>query len=168
MFYLKFLVAAFFLTQCSVMGPVREDKAAQGYQVGELGSAWERMGEKGKEKDSEMGQAFRHKKSGAVIAVNSICYRYETESLQSLTKQLTQPLGAKEVIEEKTYSLDGRDAYETRVKGTLDGVPVEAVFVALRKNRCLFDFSLNASPHLKQADIDSFEKFKSGFHYGSP
>ena len=51
------------------------------------------------------------------------------------------------------------------VKGALDGVNVEAYFVVVRKNECIFDFSLVAREQISKDDEQDFERYYKGFKY---
>ena len=124
------------LVGCGIGGPLREDKSAVGYQLGSLAAErWTRQAKS----ESGADTVFDSQKNGSIIALQSVCDRYPNASLESLMKQMLSPLSDREVISESKRSLDGRDSLWTRVRGSLDGVPVESQLVVYRKNNCIFE-----------------------------
>lgn len=152
-----------FVGACSVTGPLRVDPKALNYETGSLPASWQRRGDD--QKESSADQIYSNAKTNAYIAINSMCQRYPDSSLESLMRQLMVPISQSEVSDQHTRMIDEREALQTSVKGLLDGVAVEAQFLVLRKNECIFDFSLISRGHLNSEDLAAFEKMVSGFHY---
>lgn len=144
---------------CSISGPLREDAKATGYQLGALPSTW-----KSEDIASGADAVFFHKTSKSLISFNSVCDRYPDTSLESLSQDLLTPMKNASVFSQEDLQVSGRRALFTSVEGKLDGVDVKSYLVVLRKNRCLFDFSLyGVSPSAE--DRIQFLNFVKGFHF---
>lgn len=157
------ILALSFLGACSLGGPLRKDERATAYTVGSLPSSW-------KAQTSEDGapqadRSYVNTQHGSVIALSSVCKRYDRVPLEQLKRDLVNPLENHEVVSEERRPLDDREALFTRAKGTLDGVPVESSLVVLRKNDCIFDFSLFARGKISKEDERDFMSFVNGFHF---
>lgn len=150
-------------SSCSVSGPLREDVKASGYKLGTLSSDWQPL----KSSTSGADAVFMNSKTKALISVNSVCDRYPDSSLESLSEDLLSPIKSAQVTEQKELMVSSRQALFTAVQGNLDGVPVVANLVVLRKNRCLFDFSIYGKSLLADQK-DAFLKFVLGFKFQEP
>jgi hypothetical protein len=153
-----------FLLACSVGGPLREDISAQGYKMGPVPSHWESQRAEAFGAHKEL-QFYKNSKSGANIFVNSVCERYQESKLKDLTEQLKAPFSNVEVTFTQEKILDGRASLWTRIRGRFDGVSVESFFVVVRKNSCLFDFTLTSSHQISDQDYKDFENWVQGFEY---
>ncbi|MBS1985441.1 MAG: hypothetical protein JST16_14845 [Bdellovibrionales bacterium] len=153
------VLAPLALVACSLSGPLREDRRATGYKIGQLPSAWE------KRTESEVDQTYFHQTHGSVLALSTVCNRYEDVPLDALHKDLINPIEARETILDERRPMDDREAAFTKIRGKLDGVPVEAYFVTLRKDGCIFDFSLFAKKQIPADDEKDFLKFVGSFHF---
>jgi hypothetical protein len=150
------------LAGCSFGGPVRVDRKAATYSFGEAGSRWARV-QVGPEMAAD--HVFAAKGDGAILSIGSVCDRYLDSSLEDLAKDLTNPLREVEVGEQTRVPLDGREGLRTDAKGKLDGVPVELRTFVIRKDDCLFDFTITAKGALSNDDRRDFERVVSGFRY---
>lgn len=148
------------LAGCSFGGPLREDVGAKNFRLGKLSSSWQALPEK-----LGADAAFENPRSGAVIAVESLCQRYEDERLSSLTKQLISPFSHVENLSQESGMLDGRESLKTSFRGRLDGVAVESRTIVFRKNRCFFDFLLHSKDKISADDEADFKRFVEAFHY---
>lgn len=158
---LKRLLLLFLLGACSLSGPVRTESKAAHYHAAPLPKSWQRKNY------DETDLSFENTRSGATLSLNSLCNRYEQESLHSLTNELLGTMKEREILFEEERPLDGRAGLFTRVRGQVDGVPVESLFVVYRKDDCIFDFTLDASHDLSVQDSQDFMDFVRAFHYGS-
>jgi hypothetical protein len=53
--------------------------------------------------------------------------------------------------------------------GEIDGIAIESRFMVLRKDHCLFDFSLIGKPQILGDELANFESLLGGFHFeGAP
>lgn len=148
------------LSACSLSGPMREDAIAEGYTVGTLNRNWELLHSK-----SEADQAWHHPKTGAVIALQSLCHRYEHVPLKILNQNVMSSLLNPVVISQEEIKLDQRSALDTLTQGELDGVLVEIRHVVLRKDHCIFDFTLTQVNQISKSHQEEFSKFVNGFRF---
>jgi hypothetical protein len=151
------------LQACSLSGPLREDPVAQNFSMGPMGIQWVQV-----EAQNSNGKSFLYYKnpsSGATFFVNSVCERYKDSKLKTLMEQLKAPLSKTEIVSEQEKMLDGRNSLWTRVAGEVDGVRVENLFVVIRKNSCLFDFTLSALKQIEKNDLERFTAWVDGFSY---
>jgi hypothetical protein len=150
-----FLVA----TACSVTGPLRADTKATGYRLGTLPPGWSKQN-----LDSGADVVFFQSRSRSLISVNSVCDRYTDSRLETLTQDLLSPLREVVVLEQEDLKISDRRALYTSVSGKLDGVSVKSHLVVLRKNRCLFDFSLFGT-NISETEKSDFLKFAKAFRF---
>ena len=150
-----------FVSACA-SGPLREDIKARNFKIGKLPSSW-RLFEKEKSGDADM--LYEKSRTGAFISVNSVCNRYPDSSLDSLLNELFVPIQHAEVASTRDFKLDDRAALEKIVTGTIDGVDVESRFVVIRKNNCIFDFTLNSRNKIRDEANKEFDNMLAGFHY---
>ena len=160
--YTRF-VAFLFVSNCSLSGPLRVDPKADRYKLGALPAGWQKQITEQKNISSD--EVFFHHETGAFVSFNSLCRRYPDSSLQRLTKPLLVPIVEYQIEEQNKIIVDEREALFTRARGTLDGVPVEALFVVLRKNECVFDFSIFSKNQIGASDEKVFESFYNRFRY---
>lgn len=160
--YFVIVTLSLALGACSLGGPLRKDEKASSYKMGSLPAEWIRQSDKD---GSNADVSFVNSKRGAVIALSSICKRYDRVPLEQLKADLVNPLEGHEVLSEERRPLDDREALYTRARGKLDGVPVESSLVVLRKNDCIFDFSIFAREKISAEDNKAFVDFVNGFHF---
>ncbi len=159
---LPHLALLLLLISCSFSGPLRVDRSAQNYKFEAPSIAWQLLAP-----IEGADFVFENKKSGATLSVSSICERYEEASLASLAGSALSPLGFFKEKERKVLFVDGREALEVYVESKLDGVAVEVDLVVMRKNDCLFDFSLQSSPTITNSERQDFLKALQRFKYSS-
>jgi hypothetical protein len=157
------LLFSYGLPGCGLSGPLRTDPKAKIFETGSLGPNWKKAALEGEESSADF--IYVNQKTSAYIAVNSMCKRYPDSSLASLSKQLMGPMSNAEIIAQEKLMIDEREALSTRSKGLLDGVAVEAKFVVVRKNECIFDFSLVAGKRIFDEDEEDFDRLVKGFRY---
>ena len=84
--------------------------------------------------------AFRDDAQSATIGVNGRCGKDGDDvPLQALTHHLFLHFTDREVISQKTLTLDGRDAMRTEMLAELDGVPKRFTIYVLKKDGCVYD-----------------------------
>jgi len=145
-------------------GPLREDQKATSYSLETSVPGWRELKDK-----ADADHAWLDEKSGAVMSVRSLCDRYEHVSIRNLSKNLQTVLMDVEIISSKDRTIASREAYDTLVKGQLDGVPVESRMVVVRKNNCIFDFNVTEHPALSPSTKQAMERLLDSFDYkGDP
>ena len=156
---MRFLILLLLVTSCSVTGPLREDRSVSNFIFPEPFKGWKVL------PPSEGAQRLYQHVSGSILSVSSLCDRYATAPLSRLVRNPLTPLGAYKELESKKLRIADRDAEQLHVSGSLDGVKVEVVMIVLRKNECVFDFSLQASPQIQNAVKNDFLNMVKGFSF---
>jgi hypothetical protein len=156
----RFLILLLLFVSCSISGPLREDRSASGFTFPEPLKGWKSL------PLSEGAQRlYQHLSTGSMLSVSSMCDRYATAPLDRLVRNPLTPLGAFKELDSQKLRISDRDAELLHVSGTLDGVKVEVAMIVLRKNECIFDFSLQASPKILAGVKNDFLKMVKGFSF---
>ncbi len=127
------------------------------YELGGLPDHWE-------PEEVEAGDAFFFTPQyGATVATRSICNRYTDSPLSRLARDLLGGVTERKILREETLPFAGREAFDLVADGKIDGVPVRVWVRVLKKNRCIFDFTLVAPPGTFEAAQADFQGFLNGF-----
>jgi len=138
------------------------DKEAA-YYVGPLSTRWERI-----EVDDQNDLAWYNSALDAIIQVNASCDQSLDVPLKALTNQLLIGFTERQYKEQHLVPMSNREALKTHLLAKLDGVPNELVLTVLKKNGCVYDFSVMApSDGRFAAARDDYESFLRGFRSGS-
>jgi hypothetical protein len=149
------------LASCSLTGPVRDDPKATGFAVrSPASSSWQEMKDR-----ADADRAWVHKKTGATLALRSLCRRYEHLSLTVLTQNLMNTLTDPAVQSQDEISVAGRAALSTRFTGQIDGVTTHNRVVVLRKDNCIFDFTLTQLAPIASDVMTDYDAFVASFSY---
>lgn len=126
------------------------------FRVGPIPAAWRHLDA------SHALIAFRDDASSATVAVSGRCGKDGDDvPLQALTHHLFLHFTEREVVEQRTVALDGRDALRTEMRTRLDGVPKHFTVYVLKKDGCVYDFlHITSRGAAGQAD---FDRFVAGF-----
>ncbi len=107
--------------------------------------------------------SWYHAGFGATIGVAAQCKDVEDVSLDSLAQQALIGLENREVVEQGRTDVQGREATDWVVKGSLDGVQVVIGLVTLRRGNCVYDLNLVAPPESFEKARPEFRAFVGGF-----
>ncbi len=133
------------------------------FYLPELPSAW--SGPKQRLKQL----VYENDAAEATIVVDALCGpKYDEAPLPRLAHDMFGKFRKPVIASEGYRSLDGRDAYHVRGRGTLDGVPIAMESVVMKKDFCLYDFVYFAPPARFRAGIKDFEDFLNGFRTKIP
>ncbi len=152
---LSFIFATIALLCGCTSSPLRSDVKAEGYSF-QAPSRNEWMEAPKDSPGRAADHIFTRAASGAMISVGSVCNRYEQASLKALQKDVINVLNHPEIVSQDTKTINGREALLSRVRGGLDGVPVEAYFMTWRKDDCLFDVDLYSRDAINPADEKTY------------
>jgi len=159
--YFAAVILSIGLSACSLTGDVREDPKATGVSFkAPKSSQWQAMADK-----ADADSAWIHKKTGATLALRSLCRRYEHLSLRALSQNLINTLQENEVQTQTEMQVAGRAALSTHFKGQIDGVAIENRLVVMRKDHCIFDFTLSQLAAISPEVSEDFDAFLSSFSY---
>jgi hypothetical protein len=129
------------------------------YRVGALPSGWERV------KLSGNDLAWHHTgETGHVLSVNSTCQEHEDAPLDVLTRHLLLGFTERLEVAQEKVVVDEREALRSRYRAKLDGVPVELLFLVLKKDHCVYDFTYVAPLGRFEDRVQDFESLVRGFH----
>jgi hypothetical protein len=95
--------------------------------------------------------------------VNSTCQDYEDIPLVALNRQLLIGFTDVHKLEQKTQTLDGRDALFSHYTAKMDGVERELELVVLKKDGCIYDFAYVAPVGGYEARHGQFQALVDGF-----
>ena len=127
------------------------------YDLGELPDGW-------KFQRDETGDAsYYSDEHRAFISVRSVCNRYSEARLQNLARDLLWGFTQREIVSEQTVEFAEREAFDLEADARLDGVPVHLWVRVLKKNRCIFDFTLVAPPEKFETARPAFTGLLEGF-----
>lgn len=105
--------------------------------------------------------------SGNIVAINSSCTRNSDAPLDVLTRHLLFGSRNVEVQERQPVNIDGADGLYSKVKATVDKVPIHLHIVVLPKTGCVFDFSLVSPKPIPEKEGNEFFTFVKSFKHGS-
>lgn len=140
---LRVIVLGLVLGGCAHGGTLtagRFSKPGLSYRVGEPPEPWRRV----HIEDNDL--AWVQDESDATLQINSRCGKDYDVPLLALTHHLLIGFTAVQVMQQSTLPLAGREALRTHASAKLDGVRRELELVVLKKDGCVYDFSLSASP----------------------
>jgi hypothetical protein len=127
-------------------------RGAVAYRVGQLPAVWLRVADR----DNDL--VFHHRQGGIIVA-NGKCRVGSDVPLTVLTNHLLFGIERTSEVPAQVLTLDGRAALHSQLIGALDGVPVELGLVVVKKDSCVYDLQLIASPPqfaARRRDFDSF------------
>ncbi|MGB0679860.1 MAG: hypothetical protein ACPGUV_09380 [Polyangiales bacterium] len=130
------------------------------YRLGALNPDWQRV-------QVEPGNdlAWAHKSQPAVIQVNASCDPALDIPLRALTQHLSIGWTHRLVVQQEEHMLDARAALWTELRARIDGVERALLLVVLKKNGCVYDFALAATPGpVFEARRSDFVAMVRGFH----
>ncbi|MCA9536936.1 MAG: hypothetical protein KC593_24805 [Myxococcales bacterium] len=129
------------------------------FRVGGLGPEWTRIGVR-----DQNDLAFIHGPTSAVIQANASCQAGLDIPLEALRNHLVIGFTDRETLREERIGLDGREALDMHMRARIDGVLVELRLTVMKKNDCVFDMALMASPDAFPSVEASYDTFLRGFH----
>jgi hypothetical protein len=137
-------------------GRVYQDDEAR-YRIGDLGSGWSSVSVP----DNDL--AWHNGDLGAIVQVNASCDPAGDIPLTVLTNHLLAGFTARQTVTQELVPMDGREALRTHVIASLDGVPRELLLYVLKKNECVYDFTLITPQGEITGAQTTFEQFVAGF-----
>lgn len=150
------LLASALLVACGTPKGKVTGKAAP-FTHGALPAGWTKTQVRG------LAAAFYHSGYGATAGVAPVCEGIKDQTLESLAQQELVGLEQRETLEEKRVTVDGREAVEWVVRGSVDGVEMRVNLVVFRKDGCVYDLNLVSKPESFDAARAEFQGFVTGF-----
>ncbi|APR83376.1 Hypothetical protein A7982_08725 [Minicystis rosea] len=128
------------------------------FRIGQLGPSWRRV------PASHTALAYRDDAEGATIVVNGRCgVDGEDVPLEALTQHLFIRFTEREILEQKVFPFDKREAMRTVIRAKLDGVPMKFAVWVLKKDGCVYDLAYMAAPAQFDRGAAEFDRFARGF-----
>jgi hypothetical protein len=154
---LMFVGSAFSCSHAEFDGRVYSAKDVA-FRIGPIPSSWQKV-----EVDGAR-LAYEDPDSGTILSVSARCGRDADDvPLEALTKHLFIQFTEREQVEQKRFSLDGREALQTTLRAKLDGVPRRFRVVVLKKDGCVYDLSEIATSRSTARSDAVFEQVVVGF-----
>lgn len=129
------------------------------FRVGPVPSTW-------KKSDAVDGAmlAFTDEPHSGMVSVYGRCGKDGDDvPLSALTQHLLIGFTEREVTEQKTVQLDGREALHTVLSAKLDGVKTGLSLYVLKKDGCVFDLGLASPPGSFERASAVFRPWALGF-----
>lgn len=150
------------LSACSSSrGEVREgvfEKKHTRYAAPDPGSDWRRVKVEGND------FAYESTRSPHSLAVNATCEGHDDPPLDVLWRHLMMGFTEVEELERSREPMDGRESLRSHTRAKMDGVPVELLLVVLKKDDCVFDFTLLSPVGRVDEARAAFERVLTDFH----
>jgi hypothetical protein len=109
--------------------------------------------------------AFRDDPAETTVLVNARCGEPSDDGpLLALTAHLFLTFTDREIMEQVTVEMDGREALHTVMRAKLDGVAKVFDAYVLKKDGCVYDFVSISAPGQFSVARGPFEAFVAGFH----
>lgn len=107
------------------------------YQIGTLSSKWQPI-----DVDGHNDLAWHNQSAQAVLQVNASCSRELDIPLPALTNHLLIGFTERRIHTQQLIPMDNREALFTHLRARLDGQARQLALVVLKKDGCVYDFSL--------------------------
>lgn len=127
------------------------------YRVGAPGAGWSEV------VVEHANAAWFHDGANASLMVSSHCQGVDDAPLEALTRHLTIGMTEVAILSETRAMLSRREALETELTAKLDGVPRRQVILVMKKDACVYDIVLDASPATFDAARPGYDAVKNGF-----
>jgi hypothetical protein len=128
------------------------------FHVGPVPPTWQKLEVEGAR------LTYRDPQTDTILSVNARCGRDADDvPLAALTQHLFIQFTERNIVDQRTFSLDGREALRTELKAKLDGVPRRFRVVVLKKNGCVYDFSEIATEKATPQSDAVFATLVAGF-----
>lgn len=106
-------------------------------------------------------QAWKHKKTGAVISYLSSCDA--DPQLESLFQEAFSAFDQFEIKDQRELTFNKRRALEGSANGMIDGVPVTLEILVFKKDDCYYTLSHSVQPTDFVTSHEDFKSFKNNF-----
>ena len=139
-----------------VSAPTADNRSVN-YSFGPIPESWERID------IPENDVAWHDRTTDAVIHVDHSCAAGQDVPLPSLVQHLLIGFTDREYVSEDNVPFDAREARHAVVRARLDGVAMMVELYVLKKDGCVFDIGIAATPARFDQTRASFDAFAHGF-----
>lgn len=147
------------LAACGSRGQLRGDvyeRKGVSYRVKSPDGQWSRV------TVESADVAWRNAELGASLLINSHCQGVQDAPLEALAGHLLIGFTERELVSERKLDLSRREALEREVRAKLDGVPRHLLLLVMKKDGCVYDVVLDASPEGFPRARPAFERMVEG------
>lgn len=156
--YLFFCISFSLLTACvSVQLPGSENKKSKGVNILEPSSPFQKIDLAGAD------EGWKSQNTGNTISYYSDCSNLNL-SLERQREDTLTALPQSQVLSSQLIQHDNREALLTEAEGSLEGIPMQMIFVNYTKNACRYTLTYAGRKTKINQERSVFEKFKTGFH----
>jgi hypothetical protein len=127
------------------------------YRTGAAPAGWKRL------LNPQGDIAFYNDGLGATISANALCPAKGDPPLRVLLNHLLFGFTDRNVTDEKSLMIDGREALRAEYSARLDGVKRRFLVYVLKKDDCVFDMQYQAPEGSFGQGVGVFEEFAGGF-----
>jgi hypothetical protein len=128
------------------------------YQVGLPGEGWREL------RLETANVAWYNDALRASLLVNSNCDGVGDAPLEGLTSDLLMGMTEREILSQERRPASRREALESVATAKLDGVPRKLMLFVLKKDACVYDIVLDASPATYEAARAGYLRVRDGLH----
>ena len=107
--------------------------------------------------------AWHNAQLQAALMVNSHCAGVSDSPLEGLTSDLLMGMTEQQILSQERVPSSKREALQSIVTGKLDGVPRKLELFVMKKDGCVYDIVLDASPEHFESARTAFAKVRDGF-----
>lgn len=154
-----FFLLAVVSAGCAIFGGSEKLVRAKGWSVAPA-PGWRELDR------GESDRAFRLK-SGALATFVGSCNRNSDVSLEILTRHLLMGMRSIQYQSQNRVTIGGGEGLVSRLKGVEDGVRFNLEVAVVKKDGCVFDFTLVSPKEIPAAEYAEFQTFLRSFRHGN-
>jgi len=156
-----YLFSMVILGGCALFGNAeKEITRAENYQLS-LPKSWKELSSRG-----ESDRAYQTP-SGKKVVVTTYCDRNKEASLKVLTRQILIGSRNIKILQEESFSIEGGAGLFTYAQATSEGAPFFLGLAIVKKQGCVFDFSLLSQASISSSELKDFINFFKSLRYGN-
>jgi hypothetical protein len=157
-FFIIFLIPYFLLQSGCVSVEVEEPKAEKAENI-------KFINPKGYENydNSPLDQAWKNNINGNSISFLSECGNANDPSLEKIREGIISNLGSTKIVSENSLMFNGRNALNSTVASSIDGVDTKLEILIFKKNSCIYVITYVALAPSFEEDFDIFQTFLREF-----
>jgi hypothetical protein len=130
---------------------------SQGVSFAEPTAPFEKMDK------SRADGAWQNKNNGSTISYFSTCNDPSDPPLDSVSTELFSDLNNFHIVRQEPTRFNGREALDSEVEGTVEGVNTRIRSMVFKKNGCLYSLTLVGLGKQFEEDRPRFSEFLKGF-----
>ena len=109
--------------------------------------------------NAPLDQAWKNNKNGNSISFLSECGNSNDPTLEKIREGILSNLGNTKIISETSLKFNGRNALNSTVSSSIDGVDTKSEILIFKKNSCIYVITYVALDPSFDEDLEVFQKF---------